>query len=76
MTTTTTAHPSHYRAAVVVPRDVIEVDGQPWRVVSGRTSAVVRTLVLRHAQFPNRARTIRPRRDARVRMLHPYVPGE
>jgi len=73
--TETRTRPTHYRAAVVVARDVIELDGQAWRVVSGRTTKVVRTLVLKHAALPNRTRTIRPRHDVPVRMLHPYVPG-
>ena len=71
--------PTHYRVAVVVPKDVIEVDGQPWRVVAARSGKVVRELQLKHAQLPNRTRTIRRRlRDAagaelRIRMLQPYV---
>lgn len=69
--TETRTFPTHYAAALLVERDVIEVDGQPWRVVSGRTTKVVRTLVLKHAHLPNRTRTIRPRREALVRMLHP-----
>lgn len=61
--------PSHFDAAVIVAGDVIELGGQPWRVVSGRTTKVVRTLVLKHASYPNRTRTIRPRRASRVRVL-------
>jgi len=73
--TATTTHPSTYRAALVVAHDVIEVDGAAWRVVSGRTTKRVRTLVLRPLAG-DLTRTIRPRHDAQVRMLHPYVPGE
>jgi hypothetical protein len=72
--THTDTHPTHFRAAVVVTHDVIELDGVAWRVVSGRTTKVVRTLVLRPLAG-DLTRTIRPRRDAPVRMLHPYVPG-
>jgi hypothetical protein len=68
---TTRTAPRTYSAALIVKGDVIEHGGQPWRVVSGKTTKVVRTLVLRHAQLPHRARTIRPRRDAQVRMLLP-----
>jgi hypothetical protein len=71
MTTSMATRPTHYRAALIVRRDVIEVDGQAWRVVSGKTTKVVRTLVLKHADLPNRTRTIRPKRDALVRMLAP-----
>jgi hypothetical protein len=71
MTSQTAPRPTHYRAALVVPRDVIEVDGQAWRVVSGRTTKVIRTLVLKGATLPNRTRTIRPKRDTLVRMLVP-----
>ena len=75
MAATTTARPTHYTAGVVVERDVIEWGGEPWRVVSGKTTKVVRTLVLRHAQFPSRTRTVRPRREAQIRMLHPRDAG-
>ena len=71
MTDTLRPFPTHYAAALLVARDVIELDGEAWRVVSGRTTKVVRTLVLKHAQYPNRVRTIRPRREALVRMLAP-----
>lgn len=66
-----TTHPSTYAAGLLVERDVIEWGGEPWRVVSGKSTAVVRTLVLKHADFPNRTRTVRPHKDAQVRMLAP-----
>lgn len=57
-----------YRAALVVTGDVIELDGQPWRVREGSTGPKTRTLRLRHAQFPGRERTIRRALDARIPM--------
>lgn len=68
---TTSTAPKTYRAALIVKDDVIEVGGQPWRVVSGKTTKVVRTLALKHAVVPNRTRVIRPRRDDEVTMLVP-----
>jgi len=68
MAATTT--PRTLLAGLLVARDVIELDGEPWRVVNGRTTKVLRTLELKHANYPNRTRTVRPRRDALVPVLH------
>jgi hypothetical protein len=67
----TTGRPTHYAAGVIVERDVIEVNGQPWRVVSAHTTPELRIIELKHARYPNRTRTIRPKRTAHIRVLYP-----
>jgi len=66
------AAPRYFRAEVVMAGDVIEVDGQPWRVVAGKLAPATRRLALKHASYPNRTRVIRPRREAQLRMLAPH----
>jgi hypothetical protein len=67
----TTGRPTHYAAGVIVERDVIEGDGQPWRVVSAHTTPELCIIELKHARYPHRTRTIRPKRATRIRVLYP-----
>lgn len=67
--------PDTISADLIVRRDVIEIDGRPYTVLKGRTTAKVRTLLVRGCRNGD-TRTIRPRREARVTILRRYVPGE
>lgn len=69
MTATIAPQVPTFAAALIVRGDVIELDGQPWRVVAGTTGPKTRKLELKHANFPNRKRTIRPRREAVLTVL-------
>lgn len=59
-----------FNAGVVVAGDVIEWDHHAYTVASGETGPTTRRLVLREVAT-GRERTIRPRREVRVRLLEP-----